>query len=400
MTHKLLIVDDHPETLDIISRVLRQQGYAVTPTSSGVQGLALAESEMPDLILLDGMMPDMDGWEVCRRIRQNPKIAQTPIIMFSAINEAEQKLAGFNAGADDYLTKPTEPVELIERVRALLEDVPPRPELVAGLVAELPAVTPPASSSMMGGRTVALPGSNQVVAIVGVRGGAGTTLLAINLAVSLATSDHKVTLVDLDVSQGHVGYYLNQKVSNGLNKLARLPEGMLAQNVPARLMPYNDYLSLLLTENNLMGAADVPSPNQVSEIMELLTMVGGSVIVDCGMGVTAVNRPVLEQADQIVLCVPPERVGLAAAKQFLPQLQETLFPHTQLSIVLLEFSGNMNVPQQAIESFLGVPVTAVVPFLPQELRRAVNKNVPLVQLQPDAKASGVISGLARQLAKS
>ena len=80
MTHKLLIVDDHPETLEIISRVLRQQGYAVTATTSGMQALALADAEQPDLILLDGMMPDLDGWEVCRRIRNNPKIAQTPII--------------------------------------------------------------------------------------------------------------------------------------------------------------------------------------------------------------------------------------------------------------------------------------------------------------------------------
>ncbi|NJN54550.1 MAG: response regulator [Anaerolineae bacterium] len=178
MTHKLLIVDDHPETLEIVSRVLRQQGYAVTAVSSGLQALALADAEQPDLILLDGMMPDLDGWEVCRRIRNNPKIARTPIIMFSAVNVAEQKLAGFNAGADDYLTKPTEPVELIERVQTLLENVPVRPELADAV----PPETLPTSKTVTNGRTMTLASHSQVVAVLGARGGAGTTLLSTNFS--------------------------------------------------------------------------------------------------------------------------------------------------------------------------------------------------------------------------
>ncbi len=397
MTHKLLVVDDHPETLEIISRVLRQQGYAVTSAASGMQALALAEAEQPDLILLDGMMPDLDGWEVCRRIRHNPQIAHTPIIMFSAVNVAEQKLAGFNAGADDYLTKPTEPVELIERVQTLLENVPPRPELAN---AAPPAAAPPTPKAESGGRTVALTPSGKIIAVLGARGGAGTTLLAINLAVTLAAPDQPVTLVDLDVRQGHVGLYLNQRVSNGLNKLARLPENMLAKDVSARLMPFNDHLQLLLTESDLSGANDTPSANQIEEIMEVLAMVGGTMVVDCGLGITAVNRTVIEQADHLLLCVQPERVGLAAAKQFLPALQNTLFPHTQTHLVLMEFGSGLNVPQQAIESFLGQSVTAVIPIPPHDLRRAVNKNIPLVQLNPDSKATAVISQLAHHLVKS
>lgn len=395
MTHKLLVVDDHPETLEIISRVLRQQGYAVSSASSGMQALALAEAEKPDLILLDGMMPDVDGWEVCRRIRNNPKIAHTPIIMFSAVNEAEQKLAGFNAGADDYLTKPTEPVELIERVQNLLEDVPPRPDLADGVS----TAAPPAAKAAARGHTISLKSDSQMIAVLGARGGAGVTTLAINLAVSLAAPEQPVTLVDLDVRQGHVGLYLNQKVANGLNKLARLPEGMLTKEVVARLMPYNDYLQLLLTENDLSGTGDVPSATQMVEIMGALTTLGGTVVVDCGLGITAVNRPVVEQADHILLCVQPERVGLAAAKQFMGQLQDILFAPTQIYLVLLEFSGSMNVPQQAIESFLGQPVSAVITIPVQDLRRAVNKNVPLIQLFPDAKATALISQLAQRLIK-
>lgn len=398
MTHKLLIVDDHPETLDIIARVLRQQGYVVTATSSGIQGIALAESERPDLILLDGMMPDLDGWEVCRRIRNNPKISHTAIIMFSAVSVAEQKLAGFDAGADDYLTKPTEPVELIERVRALLEDVPPRPDLPVEDTPR-PIPTSMAAAAEPGGHTMTLPTSDEVIMVLGTRGGTGTTLLALNLAVSLAEPDRKVTLVDLDVAQGHVGLYLNQKVTNGLNKLARLPEGMVGQEVLAKLTPYNDSLQLLLTDNNLFDTIEIPSPQQMLEIMAVLTRPSRTLVIDGGRGVTAVTRPVIEAADHIIVCAQPERVGLAAAKQFLTHLQDLLFPHTKLWVVLLEFSGGIAVPQQAIEGFLGHPIAAIIPITPQELRRAVNKNIPLVQLFPEAKATMIIGQLAHQLVK-
>ncbi|GIK58351.1 MAG: response regulator [Chloroflexi bacterium] len=397
MTHKLLIVDDHPETLEIISRVLRQQGYAVITTASGIQALTLADTEQPDLILLDGMMPDLDGWEVCRRIRHNPKIAQTRIIMFSAVNVAEQKLAGFNAGADDYLTKPTEPVELIERVQALLENVPPRPDLA---VAAPPEVEPPVAKAATMGRTVALAPSSQVVAVLGARGGAGATQLAINLAVVMAAPEHPVTLIDLDVRQGHVALYLNQKVGNGLNKLARFSENIPLKDISARLMPYNDHLQLLLTESDLAAAGDVPSAMQVEKIIEVMALLGGTAVVDCGLGITAVNRPVIEQADHLLLCVQPERVGLAAAKRFMAQLKDILFPHTQLHLVLLDFDSSLTIPQQAIESFLGWPVTAVIPVPPQDLRRAVNKSIPLVQLNPEGKVAAVIGQLARQLAKT
>jgi two-component system, OmpR family, response regulator len=126
IAYKILVIDDHPETLSIIQRVLQQQGYNVLGARSGFRGLSLAESENPDLIMVDGMMPEMDGWEFCRQIRATTRLADIPIIMFTAVDEADQKLAGFDAGADDYLTKPTEPAELIERVKMILDNHPPK----------------------------------------------------------------------------------------------------------------------------------------------------------------------------------------------------------------------------------------------------------------------------------
>lgn len=396
MTHKILVIDDHPETLDIITRVLRQRGYALVSTTSGRQGLSLAQSEAPDLILLDGMMPEMDGWEVCRRLRAIPETAAIPVIMFSAVNKAEQKLAGFDAGADDYLTKPTEPSELVERVKAMLEGVPPRPELAAEAGVE-PVVYAPETANA----TMTLAGSSNLVAVLGVRGGVGTTILALNLAVCLAALGQETILVDLDLAQGHVALYLKEKVTGGLNQLLALPADQLIRAVNDQLLPstHQENLRLLLAENNLVQA-ETPTPAQIKNLLEALLRPKRTVIVDCGRGLTAVNRPIIEQADQLLVCLQPERVGMAVAKQFLPQLEAQLFPHTDLHPVLLDFSGQLSVPRQAVESYLGCSLSAIIPFKPPELNRSVNKSMPLVTLEPEANASLAMARLAQQLMKA
>ncbi|MEJ2748165.1 MAG: response regulator [Anaerolineae bacterium] len=122
MTYKILAVDDHPETLDIVVITLKQYGYDVVSTTLPREALKLAEAEKPDLVLLDVNMPEISGLEVCRRLRANPDLATVPIIMFTAEDEPYQKLAGFDAGADDYLTKPTDPEEMIARIEGILGD--------------------------------------------------------------------------------------------------------------------------------------------------------------------------------------------------------------------------------------------------------------------------------------
>ena len=103
--------------------MLQRQGYQISAATNGQQGLEKAFEEDPDLILLDVMMPDMDGYEVTRRLRQNPSTLQTPILMFTAKTQLDDKVIGFEVGANDYLTKPTHPSELQARVKTLLARV-------------------------------------------------------------------------------------------------------------------------------------------------------------------------------------------------------------------------------------------------------------------------------------
>jgi two-component system response regulator VicR len=114
---KILIVDDERNIVDILRYNLRKEGYETVEAYDGDEGLALASSENPDLILLDIMMPKLDGYEVCKRIRQT---SQVPIIMLTARAEELDKVLGFELGADDYVTKPFGVRELMARVRANL----------------------------------------------------------------------------------------------------------------------------------------------------------------------------------------------------------------------------------------------------------------------------------------
>ena len=117
MAVSVLIVEDDHNIAELLQMYLEKEGYAVTTANDGGQGLAKFRAIQPDLVLLDVMMPVMDGWEVCKAIREN---GSTPVIMLTAKGETDDKVMGLKAGADDYITKPFEMKELLARIEAVL----------------------------------------------------------------------------------------------------------------------------------------------------------------------------------------------------------------------------------------------------------------------------------------
>ena len=115
----ILIVDDEPSGRDLLKRLLSVEGYQLALASSGPEALTKAAELTPDLILLDVMMPDMDGFEVCRRLRSDPLLAEVPIIIVTALDDNEARLQGLRIGADDFVTKPFDQIELQARVRTI-----------------------------------------------------------------------------------------------------------------------------------------------------------------------------------------------------------------------------------------------------------------------------------------
>lgn len=116
----ILVVDDEPQIIQLIVMYLKREGYRTASARTGAEALSMIAEDPPALVVLDIMLPDIDGWEVCREIRRSSDV---PIIMLTARDEADDKIVGLEIGADDYVTKPFTPRELIARVKAILRRV-------------------------------------------------------------------------------------------------------------------------------------------------------------------------------------------------------------------------------------------------------------------------------------
>ena len=120
MEQRVLVVDDEPDLLELVRFNLVQAGFAVDTAETGEEGLSKARRNPPDLLVLDLMLPDLPGTEVCRRLRGEERLSDTPVLMLTAKSEEVDRVVGFELGADDYVTKPFSPRELVLRVKAIL----------------------------------------------------------------------------------------------------------------------------------------------------------------------------------------------------------------------------------------------------------------------------------------
>jgi CheY-like chemotaxis protein/MinD-like ATPase involved in chromosome partitioning or flagellar assembly len=366
MNQKILAIDDHPETLNAIVDALRPHGYQVLSSLSPFDGLAIARDEHPDLILLDVNMPGMSGTEFARLLRADNRLCHIPVIMFTAEELPQQKLAGFDSGADDYLLKPTNPEILIERIQMILGAQP------------RPGAGPLPQTLVNGSPSVSL---RKVIALVGAHGGAGTTTLALNLALAIAGWDVPTTLIDYDLQQGHLALYLNCKLSGqSINQYAQQPAA--APNVHKNLINHsqNHNLQLLLARPNLLHDAPLPDAEHSIMLLHTLGQVDGCVIVDMGRGVNATGQPVIERADEVYVCVQPNRVSLASARFLLHKLKDRMLVEAHLGVIGFQIGGSTLRPD-AIEQYLKRPLLGMVTVQPKELAISVNQKLPFIDME-------------------
>jgi DNA-binding response OmpR family regulator len=126
MPKKVLIIEDDPDTSRLVAQYLTREGYSVGTAPDGVKGLKQVHEDFPDLLILDVILPQMDGFEVCKKLRGDTATSRLPILMLTALNEESDKVVGLELGTDDYVTKPFSPKELMARVKTLLRRNEPR----------------------------------------------------------------------------------------------------------------------------------------------------------------------------------------------------------------------------------------------------------------------------------
>ncbi|OGO45454.1 MAG: hypothetical protein A2Z05_04925 [Chloroflexi bacterium RBG_16_60_22] len=126
MTKKILVIEDDPATSRLVDYSLRHEGYDVLTASNGLEGIRKIHRDSPDLVILDVMLPGMDGFEICHLLRSDPATAHLPILMFSAKAQEIDRDTGLKVGADDYLPKPAAPADIVDRVGKLLAGKKPK----------------------------------------------------------------------------------------------------------------------------------------------------------------------------------------------------------------------------------------------------------------------------------
>lgn len=283
MAQTILIIDDDIDTLKLVGIMLERKGFRILASTTGEKGLKLAENEIPDLILLDVMMPDINGYDIARSIRSNPNTESIPIIMFTARSQVDDKVEGLEAGADAYITKPARPRELFAQVNSILKRSPHR----------------------AGGTGVGAPRKGKLIGIISAKGGIGISTLATNLAIEMHhQSGKEILLSDFRPGQGTISMDLDVQNTSGMIKLLE-EEGDLSTLMPDALIEHKSGINTLLSSYQPSESRYVQYAEQFRQIALAAQTQADYIILDLGPSLTPIATTVLPECDKILICLEP-----------------------------------------------------------------------------------------------
>ncbi|HET9455920.1 MAG TPA: response regulator [Candidatus Limnocylindrales bacterium] len=311
MAAKILVVDDDPNVQRLLQYTLKQEGYEVLVASDGAEGFRLWGTESPDLILLDVMLPKLDGYQVATKIRaEEGTTTHVPIIMLTAEREVEQKVRGLRAGADDYLIKPFHPAELIARIKSLLARFAPRDALV--------------------GR----PPLGRVLALYGAKGGVGTTTIAINAAIALHRElGRKVCLIDGNLQFGDHRVFLDLGLDRkSIVDIVTAPT-MDQDLIRQVLVKHDSGIDLLLAPPS-PETAELVTPEHIPAILENLRGLYDYILIDIDKRLDDVNLGILEAADTMFVVMTADLSCLKNVRLVLETIVHLGYESSKLQLVL------------------------------------------------------------------
>jgi DNA-binding response OmpR family regulator len=363
MAKTILVVDDDADTLTLIGLTLQRRGFEVVKAQSGQQAISLLAHDRPDLVILDVMMPQMDGYEVCREIKADPRTADLPVIMLTAKAQTQSQLEGFRSGAIDYITKPVHPQDLVARIQTVLERA----------------------------QSAQVEGGAQVVAVSGARGGVGASTLAVNVAAALA-ANHRTILVDLELS-GTAAIQLGLMPVRSLADLIGFEtEPIEATSVEAALTSHASGLRLL-------AAADSPiDPARAQVILNHLHTLCDICIVDLGWGMGPIVRAIAPRANHLLLATDADRASVTQASRLLHLLKESGTPAEAIQLIWINRHGTANeTGLAALQAGLGRAPAASIGAAAEAMFAAVEAGQPLVMARPADAVAVQLSTLAASL---
>lgn len=367
MSEKILIIDDDLDTLRLVGLMLQRQGYQISAATNGQQGLDKAFDEDPDLILLDIMMPDMDGYEVTRRLRKNPSTMETPILMFTAKTQLDDKVIGFEVGANDYLTKPTHPSELQARVKTLLSRSGEKKESSGSALDE---------------------NRGFVIGVLGARGGVGTTTLAVNLAASLhSRTKSDVIVAEMLPGQGALALDLGASNPTGLVDLlgvAKLSE-LTREKVREALVGDPSGLKLLLASDRPRDMHLVNQTANYETIIKRLAGLARFIVLDLGVGLQPFAEKILPLCDETLIVLEGVPNTIIHARALIDDIAALNISRKSVHIVLNNrIRSDTQLPSSQVQTKLGHEIASTLTPAPELFVQATRMQTPAVLCQPES----------------
>jgi pilus assembly protein CpaE len=373
---RILFIDDDSINHQLVAKALQPLGHQISFAENGTSGLGQARTTKPDLIITDVIMPDINGYEVTRQLRRDPQFAATPVLVLTAQSGLQDKLQAFESGADDYLSKPFEPAELVARVSALLRRVEMAPLAPQGV-----------------GQTA------QMIAVHSLRGGTGASTLAVNLALSLSNLWGRTILLDLTMTAGQVALMLNMNLRRTWADIARFKAGEVdMESLQSVISTHESGLSFI-------AAPTFPEEGEAlhgDNLLTVLTLLKGQydyIVADLPHDFGDIALTALDAADLILMVGTPDMASIRATAAALDSYGKLGYPKEKIKPLLNAIYPRSSLSKEKIEAAMGMDFVASIPHVPDIVVEAINLGRPLVHEKPQEAISALLEDFAFFLSK-
>lgn len=375
---RVLLIDDEPIYYKMIVHALKPHGYEVEFARTGMDGLQTVPLFKPDIIITDVRLPDLSGYEVAQRLRRDPRFENIPLIFLTSQADLSNKLKAFEVGADDYLSKPFQPEELVARVGMLVR----RGEVLRSA------------------RQNEVKDQATVLTVHSLRGGVGCSSMAINLGMSLYRIWERPTLVvDSILNAGQISLMLNASPVHTWEDLTDVKSNEIDANIVEGLVSKHASGVDYIASPAYPIAVDSFSDEVWQTVLEQLRNMYEFIVIDTAHDFSNVAIHMLNRADQVLMMLSPEMAAIRAAVCALNIYEKLNFSSDKILPVLNNNIPQAGIKQAQVEKALKHPVRYAIPYAPNEFIRAINFGEPLVLTNPEAPVTTVFENLAYGLSK-
>jgi DNA-binding response OmpR family regulator len=355
---RILVIDDDIDLLQMTRLMLQRGGHEVIVTVDGADGITKCQQMRPDMAIVDVMMPGINGYQVVRRLREDPATANIVTLILTARAQPVDRDAAMAARADDYMAKPVAPAELLKKVNELLSK-------------HSQAVMP----------------AKLVIAVFSLRGGAGATTLAVNLGMAFQQAGRRVCIVDLSTRSGHVAMQFRLQSKTSWVDLLPQMNVLGAEHVEKVLLKHESGLSVM--PSPFLPPVQPIDGEALAKLLALLKSLFDAVVIDSSGTFDIIARTALGTSDFVMALMTPELASLQTALAMVRMFNTMSLPDDKIILVSNQVTPRAGLPVQSIEKALGKPIKVTVPY-EEAQATALGQGTPLIQSNPDAPLPAAI----------